>query len=98
MAKTFRGQEMLTPEEFARKYGWKNDMAKTRVVPAHGGISLATKADALPPLVFGKWFPVSLAAPEAKGWDTWAQEATACRTSRSSYAAPAFSGGLPPRT
>jgi hypothetical protein len=30
VVQTDRGQETLTPEEFARKYGWKNDPEQVR--------------------------------------------------------------------
>jgi hypothetical protein len=33
VVRTEQAQEMLTPEEFARKYGWKNDPARVRFAP-----------------------------------------------------------------
>jgi WD40 repeat protein len=33
VAQTDQGQETLTPEEFAKKYGWKNDPARVRLNP-----------------------------------------------------------------
>jgi WD40 repeat protein/serine/threonine protein kinase len=33
VAQTERGQETLTPDEFARRYGWKNDSARVRLLP-----------------------------------------------------------------
>ena len=32
IVQTDQGQETLTPEEFAKKYGWKNDPERVRLV------------------------------------------------------------------